>query len=104
MKTANYFLLLFTIPFFALGIHSIRKSIFPSTQTTNKPKKVPIDIRVIIGGGLVLLTFVIGICCLFFGIKETIQLMLLFVSNMKMRKISFIKNRLLLILEKGMQY
>ena len=74
MKTANYFLLLFTIPFFALGIHSIRKSIFPSTQTTNKPKKVPIDIRVIIGGGLVLLTFVIGICCLFFGIKETIQL------------------------------
>lgn len=75
MKAGNYLTLLFTIPLILLGVYLVRKYLFNSTKKVEaNTRKKAIDIRVIVGGGLVLLTFFIGVGCLFFGIKETVQL------------------------------
>lgn len=75
IKTGNFLTLIFTIPFIVLGIYFVRKSLFNSTkEIESKPKKKTLDTKIIVGGGLVILTFFIGVGCLFFGIKETVQL------------------------------
>ena len=75
IKTGNFLTLIFTIPFIILGIYFVRKSLFNSTkEIESKPKKKTLDTKIIVGGGLVLLTFFIGVGCLFFGIKENFQL------------------------------
>ncbi len=74
MKTKEYLSLLFTIPFWLLGIYMLRKSLFPPKKTAKTKKEIKYNFKVIISALLVLVCFLCGVVMLFFGIRNTYQL------------------------------
>lgn len=73
-KSNNYLLLIFSIPFWLVGIYIIRKYLFKTNSRTTKNNKININFPVIIGSFLIGLVLIIGIVCLVIGIKDTYKL------------------------------
>lgn len=75
MKAKNYINLLFTIPFWLMGIYFIRKSFFPKSQKSLSHKKESIfNMKIIVSCFLVSAILISGFLCLFIGIHDTYQL------------------------------
>lgn len=75
IKENNYFFLLFTIPFWIVGIYIIRKYLMRiETKKSSKNKKTTPNFKIIISGFLVTVTLLVGLFCLVFGIKDTYKL------------------------------
>lgn len=75
IKSGDFISLLFTIPFWLIGIYMLRKSLFPKEQETSETKKkLNFDPRIIVGGFLVGFTLLTGIVLFVIGIKDTYQL------------------------------
>ena len=72
IKRENYVLPLFSIPFWMVGIALVKKSFFTTKKDTKSLKrKVKLNYKIIGGSILVLITFLMGVILLFFGIKDT---------------------------------
>lgn len=75
IKDKNYLTILFEIPFLIVGIYMVRKFLFgikPKDESNNK--KIRFDFKVIVSSFLVLSVLIIGVSCLFFGIRDTYKL------------------------------
>lgn len=76
----KYGLLLFSIPFWMIGIYVVKKSFFKSNIETAKnnekaaKRKLKYNPKIIISSFLVGICFLSGIAMLFFGIKDTYKL------------------------------
>lgn len=72
IKNNNYLTLLFTIPFWLMEIHFIRKYFFKKSQKdlSNK-RKSKFNLKIIFSCLLVLAVLASGFLCLFIGIKDT---------------------------------
>lgn len=72
IKNNNYLTLLFTIPFWLMEIHFIRKYFFKKSQKdlSNK-RKSKFNLKIIFSCFLVLAVLASGFLCLFIGIKDT---------------------------------
>lgn len=75
IKEKSYLSLLFTIPFWAIGIYFIRKILF-EIKPPKQPKKTKsiFNFQIIVSSFLVGSILLIGIACLFVGIKDTYKL------------------------------
>lgn len=72
IKSNNYVTLLFTIPFWIAEIYFIRKYFFKKSEKTLPNKTMlKFNIMIIIPYFLVITVLLIGIFCLFIGIKDT---------------------------------
>lgn len=74
-KGKNYLTILFEIPFLIAGIYMVRKFLFgikPKDRLNNKKSRF--DFKVIVSSFLVLSVLIIGVLCLFFGIRDTYRL------------------------------
>lgn len=69
-KNKQYFSLLFTIPFWIFAIYIIRKYLF-GIKTNSIPSNKKFDYKFIIPAFLVFTVLLVGIVCLFMGIKDT---------------------------------
>ena len=72
IKGKNYLTILFEIPFLIAGIYMVRKFLFgikPKDGSNNKKSRF--DFKVIVSSFLVLSVLIIGLSCLFFGIRDT---------------------------------
>ena len=75
IKANNYFSLIFTIPFWILGIYMVRKFLFKSNKKyLNNKKGLKINFKIVISSFLVGITLLSGIIFLFIGVKETYKL------------------------------
>lgn len=75
VKEHNYFSLLFTIPFWLVGIYIVRKSFFDiKKKKVEKNKMSKFNFKIIVSCFLVLSVLIIGIICLFVGIHNTYKL------------------------------
>lgn len=75
IKGKNYLNILFEIPFFIIGIYIVRKFLFKPKSKKESKKEIRIfNFKIIISYFLVLLVLIIGLSCLFFGIKDTYNL------------------------------
>jgi len=70
IKDGQYFPLLFTIPFWICGIYMIRKHLF-GIQPKVTQKQSQFDLKIFISFFLVGIVLLIGIVCLYIGIKDT---------------------------------
>lgn len=77
LKIGAYIQIIFSIPFWIVGIFIIRKRFFSQKAKIHNEKKkakINIDFRILISAFLVLVVFLSGIVMLFLGIKDTYQL------------------------------
>lgn len=75
IRENNYFVLLFTIPFWIAGVYIIRKFLFNvNRETIPKQKKLKFNFKIIVSCFLVVSVLLIGTFCLFFGIRDTYKL------------------------------
>lgn len=75
IRKNSYFPLVFTIPFWIAGIYIVRKFLLGmSSKEETKNKESKFNFQIIISSFLVLLVLIIGITCLYFGIKDTYKL------------------------------
>lgn len=75
IRKNSYFPLVFTIPFWIAGIYIVRKFLLGmSSKEETKNKESKFNFSIIISSFLVLLVLIIGITCLYFGIKDTYKL------------------------------
>lgn len=71
----NYGMLILSIPFWIVGIASIKKNIFKSKNIIVKAKKQSkFNFAIVVSSFLIFITFTAGIFMLFFGIKDTYNL------------------------------
>ena len=75
IKEKNYFPLVFTIPFWIAGIYIMRKFL-SGVNSKKEPKQIKsrFNFQIVVSSFLVLSVLVIGIVCLFFGIRDTYNL------------------------------
>lgn len=75
IKEKNYFPLVFTIPFWIAGIYILRKFL-SGVNSKKEPKQIKsrFNFQIVVSSFLVLSVLVIGIVCLFFGIRDTYNL------------------------------
>lgn len=75
IKKNSYFPLVFTIPFWIAGIYIVRKFLVGmSSKEETKNKESKFNFSIVVSIFLVLLVLIIGITCLYFGIKDTYKL------------------------------
>ncbi len=75
IRKNSYFPLVFTIPFWIVGIYIVRKFLLGmSSKEETKNKESKFNFSIIVSSFLVLLVLIIGITCLYFGIKDTYKL------------------------------
>lgn len=75
IRKNNYFSLVFTIPFWIAGVYIVCKFLLGmSSKEETKKKESKFNFPIIISSFLVLLVLIIGITCLYFGIKDTYKL------------------------------
>lgn len=72
IRKNNYFPLVFTIPFWIAGIYIVRKFLLGmNSKEERKNKESKFNFQITISSFLVLLVLIIGITCLYFGLKDT---------------------------------
>jgi len=77
IKNKDYLQVLFSIPFWLVGIYIIKKRFFNQKVNVNSDKnksKFNFDFRVLISAFLVITVFLSGIVMMFFGIRDTYNL------------------------------
>lgn len=79
INDSHYQQLIFSIPFWLAGIYVIKKWLLKTKENeekkqNNKRKLFNIDIRILITGALILISFISGIAMLFSGIRDTYKL------------------------------
>ena len=75
IKDNTYFTLLFTLPFWIIGIYIIRKFLLKTDKTTSSiNSKVTSNFKIIVTSFLVIIILLLGILLLFVGIKDTYKL------------------------------
>ena len=72
IKNKQYFYLVFTIPFWALIVYMIHKFFFSVNSNSKKSeKKDGFNLKIVVSYFLVASVLLVGIICLFIGIKDT---------------------------------
>lgn len=77
IKNRDYLQILFSIPFWLMGIYIIKKRFFNQKVKINNDKnnsKFNFDFRILISAFLVIIVFLSGIAMMFFGIRDTYNL------------------------------
>ena len=78
-KNGDYLQILFSIPFWIMGIYIVKKKLFNQKENRNIQKfktktNFNIDFRILISALLVIIVLFSGIAMLFFGIRDTYKL------------------------------
>lgn len=75
IKNGEYFSLLFTLPFWLVGIYVTCKYLLGmKSKVVHDNKKLKVDFNIAISVFLVFSVLIIGIGCLYFGIRDTVRL------------------------------
>ena len=75
IKENNYFAVLLTIPFWVVGIYVFRKYLLGlKSKSLNKSNKLKFNFKIIVSSFLVIVILLVGLFCLFIGIKDTYKL------------------------------
>ena len=75
IKAQNYFSLLFTLPFWLVGIYTTRRYLFNAKlKTAFKKQQSRFNFKMVVSSFLVFSVLIIGVICFVFGIRNTYQL------------------------------